>query len=344
MSLHHLSSPTSQSPASPPTSLVPGPSHLRPQCKAGEQIFLWWGTNSPPPSTIDNPVIRHIASLASRTSLRDTTSYGAGLQKFHLFCDIFSIPEADHPQPGDSILSISSSTPFEPVSVGVVQKYLSAVRAWHIAQGWPPPLSKSHHDCINWSLHGLENIQISRRRPLRPPVMLSMLAALKATLVLSDPFDACVWAIVSCAFFGMMWFSKVSVTSQAAFTPSKYLTRAHAFFGVDLLGSPYACLDLPSAKTARAGEIQSVFLNKQGDLCPLAALCNLAQVVPALADDPLFSWRDSRGDIHPMAKVQALERINSILIAWGWGTSFGHSFRIGGASFYLAKKIDPEIV
>ncbi|KAG2031172.1 hypothetical protein BDR03DRAFT_807940, partial [Suillus americanus] len=36
--------------------------------------------------------------------------------------------------------------------------------------------------------------------------------------------------------------------------------------------------------------------------------------------------------------------INSILVAWGWGTTFGHSFRIGGASFYLAKKINPEIV
>jgi hypothetical protein len=86
------------------------------------------------------------------------------------------------------------------------------------------------------------------------------------------------------------------------FMPSKHLTRAHAFFGIDLRNSPYARLDLPSAKTARAGETQSVFLNEQGDLCPLAALHNLAQVVPALSSDPLFSWRDSRGDIRPMAK------------------------------------------
>jgi hypothetical protein len=45
-----------------------------------------------------------------------------------------------------------------------------------------------------------------------------------------------------------------------------------------------------------------------------------------------------------MAKVQEMEQINSILIGRGWGTSFGHSFRIGGTSFYLAKKVDPEIV
>ncbi|KAG2031483.1 hypothetical protein BDR03DRAFT_875842, partial [Suillus americanus] len=58
----------------------------------------------------------------------------------------------------------------------------------------------------------------------------------------------------------------------------------------------------------------------------------------------LFSWRDSKGVIRPMVKTRAIESINSILSAWNWGTTFGHSFRIGGASFYLANKVDLEIV
>ncbi|KAG0692928.1 hypothetical protein DFH29DRAFT_816941, partial [Suillus ampliporus] len=120
------------------------------------------------------------------------------------------------------------------------RKYLSAVRAWHIAQGWPPPLSDSHQDHINWSLHGLENLQGGCRKPLHPPITLVMLTALKATLILSDPFDACVWAMASCAFFGMMHFGEVSVASRTAFLPSKHLTRANAFFGMDLRGNLYA--------------------------------------------------------------------------------------------------------
>ncbi|KAF8233068.1 hypothetical protein L208DRAFT_1269059 [Tricholoma matsutake] len=45
-----------------------------------------------------------------------------------------------------------------------------------------------------------------------------------------------------------------------------------------------------------------------------------------------------------MVKTAAINHINSILKAWGWGTTFGHSFRISGASFYLSQKVDPEIV
>lgn len=338
------------------------PSSLRPHCRADERLFLWRGVNTPPSSTISHPIIEHLASIATRASLRDATSYGAGIRKFHLFCDIFSIAESDRlpasfellhsfalwavsdPLSNDLALSTQFLVPFEPISVNVARKYLAAIRAWHIAQGWPPPLSEDSHTRINWSLRGLDNILSSRRRPPRPPVTLDMLHALKATLALSDPFDACVWAMASCAFFGMMRFGEVSVESRAAFKPAKHLTRKDVFLGFDLAGKAYARLDLPAAKTARPGETQSVFLVTQGPLCPIAALQNLATIIPALPEDPLFSWRDRTGAIRPMVKQRALERINCIMTAWGWGTTFGHSFRIGGASFYLAKKVDPEIV
>ncbi|KIJ37156.1 hypothetical protein M422DRAFT_178425, partial [Sphaerobolus stellatus SS14] len=103
-------------------------------------------------------------------------------------------------------------------------------------------------------------------------------------------------------------------------------------------------LDLPSAKTARLGKKQSIFLTEQGELCPLAALQNLFTVVPARATDPLFCWQDEKGNIRPLVKQSAIKFINAILTSWGWGTMFGHSFRIGGASYYLAQKVDPEII
>ncbi|KAG2346726.1 hypothetical protein BDR05DRAFT_877756, partial [Suillus weaverae] len=274
------------------------------------------------------------------------SSYGSGLKKFHIFCDIFSIPEADHLPASFELLhsfalwAISNPSATE----HFLGKYLSAIRAWHLAQGWPPPLSPEHFTQINWSLRRMENLQGTRHRPIRPPITLHMLAAIKATLRTDQPFDACIWAMSSCAFFGMMQFREVAVNTRASFNKSKHITRKDVHLGFDLTGKPYARLDLPQAKTAKSGEIQSIFIVEQGDLCPIQALQNLAEIVPALPDDPLFSWRDSKGVIRPMVKTRAIESINSILSAWNWGTTFGHSFRIGGTLFYLANKVDPEIV
>jgi hypothetical protein len=321
---------------------------------------MWRGVNEAPASTINNSTIQLLAALASRASLRDTSSYGSGLRKFHIFCDVFSIPESDRLPASFPLLhsfalwaatdpsmldaGIADGVPFEPVSVSVVRKYLAAIRAWHIAQGWPPPLSNDDQDRINWSLRGLENLQGSRRRPLRPPITIGMLHALRAALNLNDPFEACVWAMALCAFWGMMRFGEVSVTTRNAFDKAKHLTRRDAHFGFDLDRKPYARLDLPSSKTAKPGEVQSVFLVPQDGLCPLEALQNLARVVPAGPEDPLFSWRDKHGNIRPMVKSKAITHINTIIGARGWGTAFGHSFRISGASFYLSQKVDPEIV
>ncbi|KAF8519434.1 hypothetical protein JB92DRAFT_3112397 [Gautieria morchelliformis] len=170
-----------------------------------------------------------------------------------------------------------------------------------------------------------------------------MLRALKATLDINAPFEACIWAMTPCAFWGMIRFGEVAVASCSSFDGSRHLKRSDALLSRDNDGKPYARLDLPTAKTARPGEMQSVFMIALGDLCPLQALRNLAAVVPAAPDDPLFSWRDTNGEIRPMTKARALERVNKILGAWGWGTTFGHSFRIGGASFYLAQGVNPEI-
>ena len=339
------------------------PSPLRPAVPADQRLFAWKGVNTPPVNTITHPLIQHFADIASRASLDDSTliGYGSGLRKFHLFCDIFSIPESERlpasfellhsfclwavaePSPAEAL--ITGDIPFEPISVRSANKYLDAIRAWHIAQGWPAPLTEERRSQIAWTLRGLEKIQMHKRsRPPRPPVTLHMLAALKSSLDLSDPFEACIWAIASSAFWGLMRFGEATVQSRGKFDPKTHLTRANALFGRDLDGRDYARLDLPAAKTAKPGEIQHIFLVKQNTLCPLDALQNLASVVPALAQVPLFSWRDRQGNHRPMVRDTALAFINGRFTGMGIGTTFGHSFRIGGASFYLSQKVDPEVV
>lgn len=142
----------------------------------------------------------------------------------------------------------------------VIRKYLTAIRAWHLAQGWPAPLSSDQLSAIDFHLRGLERHVGARRVPPRPPVTIHMLAALRADLNLNDPFDACVWAAAACAFWGLMRFGEVTVPSRAAFDGSKHIKRMDALSAYDVNGKLYARLDLPAAKTAKTGEIQSVYL------------------------------------------------------------------------------------
>jgi len=111
--------------------------------------------------------------MALHASICDTSSYGSGLQKFHVFCDIFTVLESERLPASFPLLhsftlwavtdpsmlnpGVSEDLPFEPISIAVVRKYLAAICAWHIVQGWPPPLLDKDH--INWSLCGLENMQ-----------------------------------------------------------------------------------------------------------------------------------------------------------------------------------------
>jgi hypothetical protein len=97
--------------------------------------------------------------------------------------------------------------------------------------------------------------------------------------------------MVTCAFWGMMHFGEVSVSSRSSFIPAKHLKREDAHFDHNLDRKLYVRLDLPSAKTAKLGEIQSVYMVPQEGLCPLEALQNLAKV-PSCKSDPLFSWWD----------------------------------------------------
>lgn len=184
----------------------------------------------------------------------------------------------------------------------------------------------------------------SRRRPPRPPLTLSLLRAIKAGLDMNSSFDSCVWAAVCCAFFGLMRFGEVSVKARRDYDCTRCASRGAAIIDIDLSRRRYARIRLPHAKTAKPGDSQDVFLVEEGDVCPIESLIHMAVVTPAREDDPLFSWRDGVGNIRPLTRSSALKKINEVLTAAGFEDTFGHSARIGGASFYLAKGVAPEIV
>ena len=69
----------------------------RPDRSASDRIHFRKGVNAPPPTTINSVLLRLFAQVATWASLSGPTSYGSCLWKFHLFCDLFHIPETDRP-------------------------------------------------------------------------------------------------------------------------------------------------------------------------------------------------------------------------------------------------------
>lgn len=71
------------------------PSALWPPCRVEERIFHWIGVNRAPKGMLNHLFLFALLVVASRSSLRDSGSYGSGLRKFHIFCNILSVPEWD---------------------------------------------------------------------------------------------------------------------------------------------------------------------------------------------------------------------------------------------------------
>jgi len=81
-----------------------------------------------------------------------------------------------------------------------------------------------------------------------------MLWALWATFNLGDPFEACILAMATCAFWGMMRFGEVLVTSCDTFNKSKHLKQQDVYLGVDLDSKSYACVTPVNVLSKMGGE------------------------------------------------------------------------------------------
>jgi hypothetical protein len=172
-----------------------------------------------------------------------------------------------------------------------------------------------------------------------------MLAALNNGLQLSDPFDTCVWVICACVFWGLMRFGEATMKTRTQFDGAKHAKRADVWFSLNTLRRPYVHIRLLTAKTAKPGKLQDVFITKQpGPLCTLEALRNLAVIVPAQDSNPLFLWRDKLGNVCPAIRNTVLGCVQTVLAAYGWGSMYGHLFCIGGALRFLAQGVNPKII
>ncbi|KAJ6546595.1 hypothetical protein B0H10DRAFT_2243552 [Mycena sp. CBHHK59/15] len=114
-------------------------------------------------------------------------SYGAGLLRFHQFCDREVIPEGARMLADRFLLAAFIADGIGSCLGKCVRNWLSGLRLWHLFndapwhgdEGWLPALKKS-----------ADKGSVSFKRPLRGPITNEHMRALHASLDLNSPFEA----------------------------------------------------------------------------------------------------------------------------------------------------------
>jgi len=185
----------------------------------------------------------------------------------------------------------------------------------------------------------------SSRLDKRPPVSLEMLELLAEHLDLTDNLDACVFMVACCAFYGQLRLGEILHTNQDV---STYKPKFNPLFS-DLKppstkrGS--RILHVPYSKTLREKGDDVIMARQAGPTDPITAVDNHASVNSLSPHDPFASyWDPSKNKRLTLTKDKFLGRCNDIWKRNDIKRFTGHSFRIGGTTYFLISGVNPDAV
>ncbi|KAI1781782.1 DNA breaking-rejoining enzyme [Ganoderma leucocontextum] len=334
-------------PRKPRPENVIAPSPFRPHVAADERLALWSApfaekAREGARSLIPEVSLRHLFLTILQAIESDTRkNYGAGLLRFHQFCDQIHVPE-DQRMPASEVLLASFVASWAgKVARTTVDNWLAGLAFWHTLNS-----ATWHGDRVLKVTCAAATKLQPPPKPKRPPVTLEHMHALRAGLDLTDAFDAAVYAVACAAFWGCRRLGELVVPSRGSFDPKKHVGRRAQVQFRDLRGgAQYATFHIPWTKTTKSAGAD-VILTANGDpTTPDAAIrhhLRANQAVPGAA--PLFSFETADGSWAPMTRGWFLDRCNEVWKHGGFAQLSGHCFRIGGATELLLRGTHPDIV
>jgi hypothetical protein len=171
----------------------------------------------------------------------------------------------------------------------------------------------------------------------RPPVLVDHLLALHRDLDFNNTFDSSVFAIATCAFWGVCHLGEITVPSLTSFDSSIHVTRN---CGLQFSPSPpqpscLASFHLPWTKSTRSAGADISLTAVSGPTCLITALHHHLlsnSILPPYAH--LFAFKTCDGFLS-MTKKSFLNWCSEIFSSAGLLSIHGHSFCIGGVTEHL---------
>ncbi|KAF9515389.1 hypothetical protein BS47DRAFT_1255538, partial [Hydnum rufescens UP504] len=275
--------------------------------------------------------------LENSLSPQTLATYGSGLAHWQSWCDSQGIPEDDcFPAPSHTLAfflaSISTS------STSKINNAMSTLHHWHeingqIWHGNDPFLLKVCHAATS-------SLPSSPSLPPRPPVFPVHLFALQNHLDFNNTFDSAVFAVATCAFWGVCHLGELTVPSVTSFDATIHVSWAP---GVMFLGSGpsptcSAKFHVPWTKTTKfLGADICITVISHGSSPVLAMEHHLLSnrgLHGLLPLAHLFAYRTASGCL-PMTKMAFNAWCTEVFMHAGFPAVYGHSLWIGGATEHL---------
>lgn len=202
---------------------------LRPRVMAVDRIYSW---RTPYGVSHDDSLLAELPSALVESAKMSITgalaassrsTYAAGLLRFNQFCDQWRISEGARMPASYALLCAFIGNYKGTTSGKTIKSWLSGIRAWHLINHAP---WYGDDKWVQMARISANKEGSRHKRPLRAPVSIEHLLALRRALVLSNPFHAAIWAVALITFFGCRRLGETTVASASSFDPAFHVLRS----------------------------------------------------------------------------------------------------------------------
>lgn len=291
------------------------------------------------------PILQETVRMTQEAATTKSTQKkdASRLHEFLSFCAGIGIRPNDALPASEDVLLAWASSFARRLAGKTVSAKLLAVRKEHDRRGliWPGGAR------LRNVLKGVEELRPpSSFHKKRAPVTISMLDDLSRGLSRSSGLDICIRAICLLSFFSQLRSGEILPPTQdlKKFDPHRHATFAHI---AESTAENGACnLHIPWSKTQKNRGDDVWIPRQEAPLDPIHAIHKHFKKNNLNINHPIAAYRDAHNTIRTLTRSKFVNRINDILRATkkGYPHISGHSFRIGGTTFYLVSRVPPDMV
>ncbi|KAK4699036.1 hypothetical protein P7C70_g7233, partial [Phenoliferia sp. Uapishka_3] len=233
--------------------------------------------------------------------------------------------------------------------VCTAERTLSALKWWHALHGFEliPPKAE-------WRIlrNGCKALQPPATK-LRPPVTMSdlkfIISHLNVTGDGANPHDIAFKACILTTFHAMARLRETTSDKVGSPAVGYSPTRDDVTFFPATRSTPArATIRIPYDKVKKTAGRELILVSQSADpsMCPLLALQHHLRVNLAPSSMGLFTYMEDK-EPHPFRQMThswVINHCNILLARGGFPAINGHSFRFGGATYYLTMRVNSDIV